>query len=121
VDPARPDPADVATDTPRTPAPAGDAPVLITFAGWQASAGVVEVGGFVDQVVESDGSCTATLTNGQRTVSASRPATPDATTTSCGWLSVPGHDLAPGTWTAVLSYASRTSTGASAEVEVVVP
>jgi hypothetical protein len=127
LDTSAPDPTDVATD----PAPStsaapssgarGEATVRITYSGWNAGSGVVEVGGFVPQLVEAGGSCTLTLTQGAASATASREATPDVSTTACGELTVPGDQLAPGTWSAVLSYESDTASGASDPVEVQVP
>lgn len=92
--------------------------LVVSYAGWQASA--VEVAGFVP-VVESDGVCRLVLTSAGGEVAVEQAATPDASTTSCGWLSVPGTDLSPGTWSAVLSYSSGASVASSAPVPVEVP
>ena len=125
--PSAPDPTDVATDAaPSTsPAPTSgarrEATVQITYSGWNPGSSVVEIGGFVPQLVEEGGSCTLTLTQGAASASASREATPDVSTTACGELTVPGDQLAPGTWSAVLSYESDRSSGASEPVEVQIP
>jgi hypothetical protein len=95
--------------------------VLITYSGYVADEKAVQVGGNVTGVIESDGTCTLALTRGGRTVSASTPAEPDATTTDCAGLSVAGSQLAPGAWQAVLTYRSKAHTGASAPVQVDVP
>lgn len=127
LDTSAPDPTDVATDAApsTTPAPTsgarGEATVQITYFGWNPGSGVVEVGGFVPSVVEEGGSCTLTLTQGAANASASREATANVTSTACGELVVPGDQLAPGTWSAVLSYESDGSSGASEPVEVQVP
>lgn len=94
--------------------------VQVTFAGWQEAAATVEVGGYAD-VIESDGRCVLALTQAGTTVTREVAALPDATTTSCGTLSVPGTDLAPGTWTATLSYESTTATGTSEPLTIEVP
>lgn len=103
----------------RTALPA--VPVLITYSGYVADEKAVQVGGNVTGVIESDGTCTLALTRSGRTVSASAPAEPDATTTDCTGLSVSGADLTPGAWQAVLTYRSAAHTGTSAPVQVVVP
>jgi len=124
--PDRPEPTAVATDAPRdTPAPSpgtaqAEPAVLITWSGWDDALGGVEVGGYAD-LVESGGTCTLTLTKGGVTASASRPASADVSTTSCGALSVPGSELSSGTWEAVLTYESPGAAGTSAPVEVEVP
>lgn len=102
-------------------APGRPQPVVVTttYAGVLSGGSSVEAGGFVD-VVESDGTCTLTLTRGPATHEAGAAATPDRTGTSCGGLEVPLSDLAPGTWEVVLSYESSTSAGRAAAVDVVV-
>ena len=123
VDPSTPDPTDVATDAPVTVEPNDDGslPISVTFADWNATTAAVEVDGYLAGIVEDGGTCTLTLTSGGRTATAEVPGTADATTTSCGGASVPGTQLAPGTWSAVLTYRSATSTGTSEAAEVTVP
>jgi hypothetical protein len=123
IDPTTPDPTDVAVDPPVTVTPNADGglPVALTFADWNATTAAVEVDGYLAGLVEDGGTCTLTLTQGGTTVTAEVPGTADAATTSCGGATVPGTDLAPGTWTAVLSYRSDTTTGSSAPAEVTVP
>jgi hypothetical protein len=96
----------------------GKVPVVVTYSGWNAVQHQVMVGGYAAGVVESKGVCTLTLRQGARTVTAQSPASPDASTTACGALSVPGTKLAPGSWRAVLSYTSKTSSGAAAPVDI---
>jgi len=76
--------------------------------------GNLTVNGYVDGVVESGGTCTLTLKDSAgRTVSSSRPAQPDATTTTCGQSAISLSKLHAGTWQATLSYSSATSVGAT--------
>jgi cytoskeletal protein RodZ len=107
----------VATDAPVV-VTSGKVPVVVTYSDWNATQHLVMVGGYAAGVVESKGVCTLTLTQGARKVTAESPAAPDASTTACGGLSVPGTKLAPGTWRAVLSYASPSSSGAAAPVDI---
>ena len=93
-------------------------PVSVTFFGWNAAAHEVEVGGYVAGVIEGGGTCTLTLTRGAATVTGQRSARPDATTTTCGEIDVPGSGLTAGTWTGVLSYRSAGHTGAAAPVQI---
>lgn len=95
-------------------------PALV-YADWDGGAGVVEASGFVSDVVEAGGTCTLTLTQGAAQVQASSSAEPDATTTNCGRITVPGAQLAAGTWQAVLTYRSPTSHGTAAAMNVSVP
>jgi hypothetical protein len=107
----------VATDS---PAPR-TTDVVLSFAGWNGKTAAVEAGGYLSPVVESGGTCTLALTKGGHTVTAVAPALADATTTSCGNLSVPRARLTAGTWSAVLRYASKTTAGASDPMPVTVP
>jgi hypothetical protein len=107
----------VATDAP-VAVTGGKVPVVVTYSGWNPAQRMVMVGGYAAGVVESKGVCTLTLTQGTRKVTAQSPAGPDASTTACEALSVPGTKLAPGSWRAVLSYASPSSSGTSAPVDV---
>lgn len=94
--------------------------VVVTYSDWSTSDHVVEVGAYA-AVVEESGSCTLKLTSGSKTVTSSIKALTDASTMSCGGLTVPGDKLSSGTWTAVVIYESATSAGTSAPVKVVVP
>ena len=114
-------PADEVAVDPVVEATGGSVDVTVTYADWEDSTDAVEVSGFVSGVVEPGGTCRLTLTRGQRTAVVETPGEPDASTTVCGTLSVPGSELSEGTWEAVLSYESATSSGASAPADVTVP
>ncbi len=78
--------------------------------------------GYVADVVESGGTCTLKMTdNAGKSVKSSRPAEPDATTTTCGQSSIKLSALHSGKWIAVLSYSSKTSFGKSSEKTVAIP
>ena len=94
--------------------------VVTTFAGWNATSGAVEVGGYAI-VVEPVGTCTLQLTKGDQVVTRKEPASADATTVACGGFSVPGSALTAGQWKAVLAYASPRSTGQAPAMTVKVP
>jgi hypothetical protein len=110
----------VATDPPAGTTGGAVSPV-VTFAGWEPSTAAVEVNGYVPGLVEGGGTCRLTLTRGADPVTDENEAEPDASTINCGLLEVAGADLAAGSWQAVLSYESPTSSGASAPVPVEVP
>ncbi|WP_456789391.1 hypothetical protein [Cellulomonas sp. P5_C5] len=114
-----------ASQEPTAGAPAPDdltqVAVTISYAGWVADGARVEVGAYVDGVIEGTGTCTLTLTRSGRSVSATVPGTADASSTSCGAVAVDGSQLSSGTWSAVVDYGSPTSVGSSAPTEVVVP
>jgi hypothetical protein len=114
-------PADVATDPPPDASTGEVADVVITVARWHGDASEVQAGGYVRGVLEREGECTLTLTRDGQQVQASTTAEPDAKTMACGLLSIPRDQLTSGTWTAVLSYASETTSGESATSEVDVP
>ncbi len=116
----------VATDPPLETAGRSIA-VVVTNAAWDAPAGVsaedsktgsVEVNGFVSGVVESGGTCQATLTLNGVTVTGQVRGQADATTTVCPEIVLSDPRLTPGTWKLVLSYRSATSSGSAAPVDV---
>ena len=95
--------------------------VSLTYTGYDASAGAVVAGGYAAGVVEVDATCTLVLRRDGVELRGESLGTPSATSTDCGEVRVGGDALASGTWEAVLSYTSETSTGESAPGEVVVP
>ncbi|GAA4745667.1 hypothetical protein GCM10023328_29860 [Modestobacter marinus] len=142
VDPSLPDPTDVATDAPVTAVPdeprtpldtqgpdsaspgtedADPATVVVTYSGWVDDTAAVELGAYVAGVVESGGRCTLTLTSGSATATTEVTAEPDASSTSCPTMAVPGAELAPGSWQAVVAYESASASGRSTPVTVAVP
>lgn len=121
ADPSMPNPTDVATDAPRTSSGGGGATVVVTYAGWVDETRTVEAGAYVPGVVESGGTCTLRLTGPGGSSTAEVDAEADAGSTSCPTLSVPGGDLAPGTYQAVVGYASATTAGTSSPTEVEIP
>ncbi|MFB9956392.1 hypothetical protein [Cellulomonas denverensis] len=120
--PAAEDPA--LDPEPSTPAAPGGGTatvdVVTTYYGWNTTSAAVEVGAYA-ATVESDGVCTLTLTGPGGTVTAQGSALADASSTSCGELSVPGTQLSSGSWQAVVGYSSPRSRGTSAAVTVEVP
>ena len=96
------DPEDVATDT-ATPTAAA---LQITFAGADDAAGAVVVGAYVAGLIEDGGTCSLTLSGNGSPVTVDNESVADAALTSCGQLLVPYGDLAPGTWTADVTYSS---------------
>jgi len=124
VAPDEPNPSSgqtVATDEPVVVDPDTEAvPVVLTYSAWIPADREAVAGGFVSGIIEDDGVCTLTLTQGGASVTVEAPAMPDATTTVCGGLAVPGDRLTAGTWQATLTYtsAAHRGTSASAPVEV---
>jgi hypothetical protein len=115
----KPEPTSVATDKP-TEATGGRVDVVLTYVGFDASAGTVQANGFAAGVLENGGTCTLTLSRSGEEVTATSTASADASTTTCGLLeSDPG--VGPGTWNAVLTYSSGHAHGTSQSAQVVVP
>jgi len=96
----------------------GDVDVFVTYAGWDAGTGEVEVAGFVSGVIEDGGTCRLTAERNGATASAESPGMANASTTSCGSLLLSGDELGAGTWSVVLSYESATSAGSSSSTTV---
>lgn len=119
--PANPQSGQILATDPPVRATGADVRVVTTFHDWNATSHEVMVGGYVQGVVEDGGTCTLTLTSGSSRATGSSRAHADATTTTCGAVTVPGSDLAAGTWNAVLSYSSPKHSGKAAAVTVAVP
>jgi hypothetical protein len=111
-----------------TPAPSGGdsgatrtVDVVVTTSGWQPTTGAVEVSAYVT-AVEAGGTCTLDLVGpAGATAQASQSAEPDASSTSCGLLTVPGSRLARGTWQGTVTYVSPSSSGTAALSPIEVP
>jgi len=74
-------------------------------------------------VVETGGSCTATVTNvaSGKLVTKQGSATPSASTADCELLAVPISQLEPGKHNVTVSYTSDKSEGTSSATEVTIP
>lgn len=94
--------------------------VTVTSYGFDATADAARVAGYVD-VIEQGGTCTLTMTMGDRSATQSVAALADATTTSCGTLEIPRGKLGTGAWLAVLSYRSTDRAGSAPAVTIEVP
>ncbi|MBM7480367.1 hypothetical protein ACFP63_09875 [Oerskovia jenensis] len=105
---------------PVAPLPAGTVSVTLTFVATDTAAGVIQAGGYAD-VIDDAGVCSLVLTHDGETVRTELPAQPDATTTSCGGFSIPLTGMAPGSWSAVLEFASPTGDGRSDVTQVNIP
>lgn len=87
---------------------------FITYAGPGTDPDTIEVAGFVPEVIEEGGTCTATVSGTD--ISADAPGYADASSTSCGLMVL---DVAPAGQTVVLTYSSKASTGTSDAVAVI--
>ena len=95
--------------------------VVVTVASWNSLNSDVEFGAFVQGVVETGGTCVVTMSKGSQQATGRAAALPNAKNTSCGDLRVAGSAVSTGSWTATVTYASPTSSGASAPTTVEVP
>lgn len=81
--------------------------------------GNVEIRAFVPSVIEGNGTCKATLTNGSQTAIASSPGFIDSRSTQCEPIYIPLSKFpVKGTWKLVVTYTSPTSAGLSESMEV---
>jgi hypothetical protein len=121
ANPSLPNPTAVATDAPVSKPAGTPLSLVVTYAGWQDNSQSVEAAGYVGGIAESHGTCTLTLTQAGRSATATRSGLANGSSTGCPVLRVPRAQLNSGTWTAVLTYQSPTSTAESDKVEVRVP
>ncbi len=113
-------PEDVVIDEP-PPVAEDTGTVVLTSAEWDTGNGWVRVRAYLPGLVEDGGTCTLTLTRGADVRTATADGMADASTTICGRLTVPGDQLRPGEWQAVVTYASAGVSGSSDAAEVNVP
>jgi hypothetical protein len=111
---AVPDDTVAVTDAPRP----SETDVVITLAAWDQTGASLHVAGYVSPVVEEGGTCTVELARDGESVETAGPAVADATTTICGDLAIDRDRLSAGVWTAVLRYASPTTSAVSEPIIV---
>ena len=104
--------------TPTTSAAPPPGTLVVTYSAWNSDGNDAEVAGYVPGRQVPPGICTLRLTQDGQTVQASRTATADVRTTDCGTLTIPGGQVANGTWTGSLSYRSTGGPSASAPVTI---
>ena len=88
----------------------------ITTKDWDASAKALDVSAIVPGIVESGGTCTATVSSGSTTRTATSVGVGAGSYTGCP--AVEFKDLAAGSWKVVVRYASTKSAGPSAPATV---
>jgi hypothetical protein len=117
------------TAAPATKVPASTAPtpsaatttvsVTLAYHGWSWVDDVAQVGGVVAGAKKPDGTCTLTMTSDGRSVTGTSAATADEKGgVVCAAVSVPGAELSPGMWQAVLSYSAPGQQGSSPAVDI---
>lgn len=88
-------------------------PVIST---WQQDGdGNIRINGFVQGVIEDNGSCEYTLTKDDKRVVQSRSSMINAQDTTCGQIIIDKTELSAGKWQTTLHYTSPTSEGTSDE------
>lgn len=91
---------------------------VISFFGQNQHTGAVEVGSFIPEIYEDDGTCTLVLKNGAQEVSATQTSSKDARTTTCGVISIERSKLSAHNWEAQIKYNSPNAKGVSATVTI---
>jgi hypothetical protein len=102
-------------NTPPPPSTSKQANVIVTYAS------VSETRGYVGNVFEDGGTCTATFTKGSVKVSGTSSGITDVNKTTCPAIAIDPSKLSSGDWTVVLSYSSSTASGTSESKTVSVP
>lgn len=109
------------TTPPPVPSPSlSKVNVVVTYALWNASAGEASVSGYA-AIATGQGTCSLVLTQNGVSRTASRAATLNVDTTSCGVMTIPRAELAPGTWGVTVTFSSPTSTGSASGPAIEVP
>lgn len=93
--------------------------VGIAFAAYDVDEKAVDVRAFTPDVIEGDGTCTATFTLDGRTVTATSKAFVDSSSSQCEPILVPESKFeVKGVWKLSVSYSSSKSTGVSPTMDV---
>jgi hypothetical protein len=110
------------TETPSTSDPATNkrkVSVGIAFANYDPDEKAVDIRAFTPDAIEGDGKCTATLTQGSKTVTQSSEAFIDSSSSQCEPILIPASKFGSGgTWKLTVSYVSSKSAGTSPTMEV---
>lgn len=104
------------SSTPSTPPANGSVSkrqVTPLITAWDGTHGDFKLNGRVPGIIETDGTCTLTLTREDKNVSTSKGALQNVQDTTCGQLVISRAKLSPGDWKAILSYSSPTYAGSS--------
>lgn len=93
--------------------------VGIAFASYDVDEKAVDVRAFTPDVIEGDGTCTATLTRGATTVSQSSKAFIDSSSSQCQPILIPESRFdTKGVWKLIVTYTSSKSSGSSPSMDV---
>lgn len=112
-------PTDLTTSLPdvtKSPEPSAvPKDAVIVFASLDVDGANVSVSGYVSGVIENDGSCVYTFSNGVTDVQVESVGLADRAQTSCGTVQAPIGSFTRGSWTATLSYSSSTTSDITSE------
>ena len=93
--------------------------VGIAFAGYDADEDAVDIRAFTPDVIEGDGTCTATLTKDTAIVTKTSKAFVDSSSSQCRPILIPASEFEEkGLWSLTVTYASTGYTGASGEMNI---
>lgn len=112
-------PQDSPAASPTATAADGRIAVNVLLTTWGTDNTGLYAGALVQAIVETDGTCTLTATNGTLTKSASATGQATAANTSCA-VTIPTSDLSSGTWTITMQYSSTQYVGTTASETVTV-
>jgi hypothetical protein len=101
------------TDTPPAPTPSpsgGKSSVGVTITASAQSDGVFQLRTLVSAVVNT-GTCTATFTKGQQTVTKQAGVQSLPSTSTCKGFDIPVSELSPGQWDIIVTYENDTLSG----------
>lgn len=80
----------------------------------------LEIRAFINGLIEGSGKCTATVTNGSKTITQSSDAFIDVSSSICKPIYIDTNTLSPGTWQVLVSYTSPDAVGTSDKVMVTI-
>lgn len=81
----------------------------------------LEIRAFVNNIIEGDGTCTATVTKGSTTITKTSEAFIDTSSSICEPIYIPKSQLSAGEWSVNVKYSSPNATGSSGPEKVTIP
>jgi hypothetical protein len=114
-------PTQFPANTPLPEATASSVEPVIVVAGLDIGGASVSASGYVAGVVETDGTCTFSFSNGTAAVTLTSSGISNVTTTSCGLVQAPVARFSSGSWGVTLTYktlAGETVVSQSSAVEI---
>ncbi len=103
------------TDLENTPTTTDKKQVHPVIASWgqDPDTNNVEITAYVPDIYEDGGTCTLEFTKDSSTITKTTTGKKDVNRTSCSRFVIPKNELTAGTWSASVSYASASGSGAS--------